>query len=373
MSHNCDVVIVGGGYAGLSCATAAAARGLKVKLLERKNDLGEKIRTTGILVGEAAAEVHPPEHLVRDIPGVRLYAPNGGCMELRSPGYAFKAVNTPDFMRWMGRQAEANGAEIRLSSNVTRAEELSDAVWIRGHGIQARYAVGADGARSNFARLLGYQQNTEFLVGAEVEMTGVRGLDESCLHVFVDTKLAPGYIAWAVPGVGVTQFGVAVRKPLKPDMNAVLERMRGHFDLGGAEVVERRGGLIPCGGAHRDWYSERSLLLGDAAGWVSPLTAGGIHPSLQVGKLAGQAIADTLAGKIAHPAEILEAQRPRYRAKQAMRWLMDHAAPPNWLWNVGIGNPVLSRVAQLLFFHHRGLKDPKAWKEMIFSGERRKL
>ena len=44
-----DLAIVGGGYAGLSCARAAALEGLSVKVIDRKRDLGEKIRTTGIL------------------------------------------------------------------------------------------------------------------------------------------------------------------------------------------------------------------------------------------------------------------------------------------------------------------------------------
>ena len=50
--RNYDTVIVGGSYSGLSCARSAAARGLNTLVLERKKDLGEKIRTTGIFVGE---------------------------------------------------------------------------------------------------------------------------------------------------------------------------------------------------------------------------------------------------------------------------------------------------------------------------------
>lgn len=367
MKNKCDVAIVGAGYAGLACAISAAARGLKVEVLERKQDLGSKIRTTGILVGEAAEEVHAPDSLTRTIEGVQLYSPNGKSIELTSPGYAFKAVDTPEFMRWLGRKAEATGAKIKLGTNITQATETESGVVLPEHNLTASFAVGADGARSNFAKTLGYRQNSEFLVGAEVEMTGVEGVNPNRLHVFIDSKLAPGYIAWVVPGVGVTQIGVAVRKPHQPDMAAVLERVAKHFDLSKAAIVERRGGLIPCGGSHREWHRQRSLLLGDAAGWVSPLTAGGIHPSLQVGKLAGTAIAASLRGEIAHPSEALEAHRPNYQTKQLMRWGMDHLAPPNWAWNIGIGNPVLSGLAQILFFHHRGLKDPKAWKELFFG------
>ena len=49
-----DVLIVGASFAGAACAIAAAQRGLRVCVLERKRDPGEKLRTTGIIVKEAA-------------------------------------------------------------------------------------------------------------------------------------------------------------------------------------------------------------------------------------------------------------------------------------------------------------------------------
>lgn len=362
-----DTVIVGGSYAGLSCARSAAAHGLDTLVLERKKDLGEKIRTTGIFVGEAADVLDVPARLKRDIHGVRLYAPNLQSVDLESPGYRFQAINTPDLMRWMGQQAELNGAEVRTGENVAQLREIKDGVEFSKQNVRARFGVGADGARSNYGRLLGLPENKEFLVGAEVEMSGVRGVDQDRLHVFLDSEIAPGYIAWVVPGVGVTQIGLAVRKPHKPQLERFLEKLRKLFDFRDAKVVERRGGLIPCGGAKREWYTDRSILLGDAAGWVSPLTAGGIHPSLQVGKAAGVAIADFLDGRISHPAALLEWRRPEWRTKQMLRWGMDNIALPNSLLNLAIGNPLFAKLSQIIFFHHRGLKDPEAWKAIASS------
>ena len=42
-----DVVVVGGGAAGLMAAGTAASRGLRVVLLERNRQLGRKVRITG--------------------------------------------------------------------------------------------------------------------------------------------------------------------------------------------------------------------------------------------------------------------------------------------------------------------------------------
>ena len=74
-----DVVIAGASFAGAACAIAAAQRGLRVVVLERKRDPGEKLHTTGIIVKEAAERTllqHLPGHMTRRVQEVRLYAPS---------------------------------------------------------------------------------------------------------------------------------------------------------------------------------------------------------------------------------------------------------------------------------------------------------
>jgi flavin-dependent dehydrogenase len=53
-----------------------------------------------------------------------------------------------------------------------------------------------------------------------------------------------------------------------------------------AGPVERRGGPIPVGGVLRRLACPAGLLVGDAAGAVSPLTAGGLDPCLRMSELA---------------------------------------------------------------------------------------
>jgi len=47
--YDFDVVVVGASFAGAACAIAAAQRGLRVCVLERKRDPGEQPRTPGIV------------------------------------------------------------------------------------------------------------------------------------------------------------------------------------------------------------------------------------------------------------------------------------------------------------------------------------
>jgi hypothetical protein len=90
-----DLVIVGGGFAGLACARTAALRGLRVCVLERRPAIGVRTHTTGIVVKEAAEEWEIPPRLSRRIAGVRLYAPSLRAIDLDSPGYYFLATDTP--------------------------------------------------------------------------------------------------------------------------------------------------------------------------------------------------------------------------------------------------------------------------------------
>lgn len=70
-----DLVVVGASFAGAACALAAAHRGLRVCVLERKRDPGERLHTTGIIVKEAAERTwlqRLPPGLTRRIGRVRL-------------------------------------------------------------------------------------------------------------------------------------------------------------------------------------------------------------------------------------------------------------------------------------------------------------
>ena len=72
---------------------------MRVTVLERKADAGEKLHTTGIIVKDAIDQIALldglPSELVRRINGVRLYAPNLRHVDLSAPGYYFLATDTP--------------------------------------------------------------------------------------------------------------------------------------------------------------------------------------------------------------------------------------------------------------------------------------
>jgi flavin-dependent dehydrogenase len=225
--------------------------------------------------------------------------------------------------------------------------------------------IGADGPRSKVARSAGLGTNDRFLAGVEHEFAGAAIAEADKLHCFIDRRIAPGYIAWVVAGVGVVQAGVARRAGhaahggWKPDeaMAAFLAKIAPAIDLTGARPSSVRAGLIPCGGVVRPVAAPRVLLVGDAAGMVSPVTAGGIHTALKHGLAAGNAVADFLRGKADDPSEQFVRSYPKFRAKRLLRWAFDRFQTDfvfNWL----LATRPMRAAAGLVYFHHKGVFDP---------------
>ena len=363
-----DCIVVGASFGGLASAHALAAAGLRVTVVEKKADPGLKLHTTGVIVKDAVDQIalldSLPAALVRRIPGVRLYAPSLKFVDLAAPGYYFLATDTPNVMRWLAATTERAGATLKLGSTFTGMQRQRSGFELDGLG-STRFVIGADGPRSKVARSAGLGTNEHFLAGVEYEFADATLADPDKLHCFIDRRIAPGYIAWVLAGVGVVQAGVARRAggtegtAWKPDdaMAAFLEKIAPAIDLTGARPSSVRAGLIPCGGVVRPVAASRVLLVGDAAGMVSPVTAGGIHTALKHGLAAGNAVADFLCGKAEDPCGAFVRSYPKFRAKRLLRWAFDRFQTDfafNWL----LATRPMRAAAGLVYFHHKGVFDP---------------
>jgi len=353
-----DLLVVGASFAGVACAIAAARAGRSVTLCERKRDAGEKLHTTGIVVKDAVAAIEAiaplPREIVRPVAGVRLHAPGGRSVALDSPGYFFLATDTPAMMRWLCACARDAGVDVALGEPWDGGTRV-DGGWRTASGREARFLVGADGPASRVARDCALGRNARFLFGVEAEIAGATLAEPDRLHCFLDASRARGYLGWAFAGVGIVQVGLACKRapeaPL-PDVEAFVDAIAARVGLAGGSVVARRAGLIPVGGPVAPRAADRVLLVGDAAGLVSPLTAGGIHTALASGTRAGEAIAKALA-RDAGGALVVDPPVPRFRVKRAMRALYDRVQS-DALFDLAIGSAAFAALAHRVFFHSRG-------------------
>jgi flavin-dependent dehydrogenase len=352
-AHRYDLVIVGASFAGLVAARTAAMRGLRVAVLEAKPEAGARVATTGILVKEAAEAVDVPHALTRRVHGVRLYAPSLKHIDLFSPGSFFLTTDTAALLRWLSLEALRAGAVLLFGARFTGAERHGALFRFAGLDIEARYILAADGAHSRVARHFRLGRNTHFLAGTEAEYETLAAVDPRFLHCFLDSRLAPGYLAWVAPGPRVTQVGLAARRGGRVDLAAFLARTEPLFGYAGARIVERRAGRIPAGGLVRPWAAPGVLLVGDAAGMVSPATGGGIRLAFHFGRRAAQAIADHLLHLGPAPEIVLAPELPRFGVKRLMRHLLD-LAPANAAIDAALTTPPMRWLAAQVYFHRRG-------------------
>lgn len=359
---NHDCVISGAGFAGLTCGLTLAERGFKTLVLEKKGSVDSKLRTTGIIVRDAVDQIalldELPAGLVRAIPAVRLYAPSLRSICLESPGYYFLATDTAGVMKWLAARVMAAGAEIRVHTPFTGATTTRGG-WDLGPLGRCRFLVGADGTHSALARHLDLGRNISLLNGIEyeypVENPGAALIEPDALHCFVSRKLAPGYIAWVLAGVDHVQAGLARRgtdhrENLKSAMSRFVELVSDRFPIVRQTPVSVRAGPIPCGGLVNPLARNRALLVGDAAGMVSPVTAGGIHTALRYGLAAGHAVADFLEGREPDPAALLVRHYPRFRYKRFLRMCYDNLQA-DWPFNLMLSTPLMRQIARRLYFH----------------------
>lgn len=353
-----DAIVVGSSFGGAACALAAREAGLRVCVLERKHDPGERLHTTGIIVKEAAEDTalrDLPAHLIRRIDKVRLYSPNLRSALLSAPGYFFLTTDTPNVMRWLAQRQREAGAELRLGHSFQNAQRI-DAGWrVDGVG-SARYLIGADGARSRVAERFGLGRPARFLYGIEHEFDGAALREPDTLHCFITRQYAPGYIGWVAQTPTGVQAGLAMRYDPKaaraPDIAGFLDRVGVLVGLPARRRADAiRAGLIPCGGTVTPLARDGVILTGDAAGIVSPVTAGGIHSAWRHGWRVGQALANAAEDGIVEAIAI--GQAPRFRSKLLLRWAFDRTQM-DWPFDLLLRTAPLRWAAERIYFHKRG-------------------
>jgi flavin-dependent dehydrogenase len=371
MRTSYDVAIIGAGLAGLQCARLLARQGVNVLLVDRKNTLDQKIHTTGIFVRRTLVDFDLPEDcLGPPIKDVTLYSPAHRSLELVSQHDEFRIGRMGQLYQRYLQQCLHAGAHWLPQTSYLSHSAAGGKLTLRlssgsaTHSITTRYLIGADGARSRVAHDLKLELNREWIVGVESVFHGAVLAGPPRLLCFLDPKLAPGYIAWIAHDGEETHLGVG-GYPSLFDPTSALQEFRAHvagiINLQTAKQIETRAGLIPVGGVLRNIANSTGLLLGDAAGAVSPLTAGGLDPCMRLSAFAASVVAEYLStGDI----DVLQAYsgelfRSRFASRLWARRIAATLRQPHLL-EFGcalLRLPVFSRLAQHVFFGRGSFPD----------------
>src|SRR3954447_3620224 len=259
-ADNADVVVVGGGPAGLATAVDAARGGLRVVVCERSHAIGEPVRTSGGSFIEPLRRLGVPDDCWHPVHRIRVIGPTTDVVKTyrRPVGCVLDVRRT---YQWLGAQAVDAGAEIRLKSPVeglrregTRVVGIRARDPFRGpYDVEARVVVDASGHTGFLARDAGLRPgNDRSAVGMEVELRAP-GYDADEAVFWLGDDVAPGGYGWAFPtGEGRVRLGVGVVRPdsdAEPRLllNRLLDAFRVHAGGPAAPVgaLEMHSGLMP--------------------------------------------------------------------------------------------------------------------------------
>ncbi len=364
-----DVGVVGAGLAGLWCARELARRGLRVALIDAKPSVDARVRTTGIFVRRTFEEFDLPRGcLGRAVRRVVLYSPRKRALSLTSERDEFRIADMRLLCNSLLYDCVRSGVRWLPATIVRdlRPWDSGTLLDLETPGardtLAVRFVVGADGARSKVAQALHLSRNHDFIAGVE-DVYDLTEPSRPALHSFLDSTLAPGYIAWVACDGASAHVGVGGAAPGYAPA-AALRRfsstLGGILDLRRAVRRERRAGLIPVNGVLPHIVCGRGLLVGDAAGAVSPLTAGGLDACLRLSDYAATAVAAYLHGGDARALAGYDGKRfaARFIARRFMRHALRVAsASALELACAALRSRALRAFAEHMFFGHGSFPD----------------
>ena len=311
-----DVLVVGAGPGGGNAALQCARKGLKTMIIEDHDEIGTPVHCGECISDEAIANLKldlPKEVISKRVNGIRVIFPDGTSKQLTETGYVLEKHL---FEQWIADSAVKEGAKLALKHKLTSIERIEDngtfVGWkCDGKGemfpIKSKIVIDASGVAavcSKFVKPDGVKPLNEkgkVVAGMQYELADVP--TDGYLDFYIWPKYAEKGYLWMIPKCdGRANVGLVTedRPRAKKALDQFIEDT--HFNDLSQQLPPWKtkgnpafGGTIPISGPFENTHYDGLMLIGDAAGFTSPLFEGGSHLALKSAVFAAETAASAVS------------------------------------------------------------------------------
>jgi geranylgeranyl reductase family protein len=312
-----DALIVGAGPTGATAATTLSKLGHSVAVIDKAKFPRHK--TCASWINALAFSRFPylrPEILnLVDCPfhGIRFYdasiSRSGAYNERKPSGYL---TLRSKFDHGLAKMAVAVGAQLHEGTRAVHIEEDKTGVTAQlsdGRTFRARFLLGADGSNSQIARWAGLRKAwrpDQYVLCANEDIpyspTAIERFYGHKFPLFVSLRFdgLDGY-GWVFPKHEYICVGIGGRVAPRSDIREIMWRFvakarEAKLIPADLQISDPDYAVDPAGAVHKmpTLTKGRTILIGDAAGFVSGSTGEGIYPGMVSGAIAAEVVHDTL-------------------------------------------------------------------------------
>ncbi len=295
-----DVIVVGAGPAGSTCAYRLASAGAAVLLLDRARFPRDKPCGGGVTGRAARLLPFSIVPVVEDtVTAVRMRLRYGNWFERGDGEPLVLMTQRLRLDAYLAERAADAGAELRDGVRVTAVAAGRDGVDVDAGGerLRADAVVGADGVNGICARALELGGNQAVGVALEGNVPyaklgeGYRG------RAVLELGVVPGGYGWVFPKGDHANVGIGGWEREGPGLREHLRALCAVHGVTPDDLESVRGYRLPLRSPRSTLARGRAAIVGDAAGLVDPVSGDGMFEAFLSARLASEAVLDLLSGR----------------------------------------------------------------------------
>ena len=327
-----EIAIVGAGPIGSYLANRLVTLGHKVIVIEKKQAAGQGVCCTGIISKECYDLLSVADNIViRKANSAKFFTPAGRCIRMWRNDEIAYITNRALLDQLLSNRAQAGGADYNFSTRVENIKPETKGLLIKTSAnnekrvLEVQAAIIATGYGSNLIKNLGIGKIKAFTIGAQAEVK-TNNINE--VEIYCDKNLSPGGFAWLVPTTENRGLaGLITRYQPKSHLNRLLLKLKKQGKIDSTEL-KCNYAVIPIRPLSKT-FTDRILVVGDAAGQVKPITGGGIYYGIICADIAAEILHQALISGDLSSAK-LSAYQNRWRKKLSRELTFGYLAQRTW-------------------------------------------